>query len=520
MKTPRDYQINARDAVFNEFARGIKSTLVVMPTGLGKTVLFSKVATEWTEGGVLVLAHRIELLDQAADKLECELCYRPPIEQGMRGVDLEWDDGRVVVGSIQSMRNRVIKYASRPFGLIIVDEAHHATAASYQYIIDECRKINPNCCVMGVTATPNRSDKTALGLAFESVAYQMELRDAIELGWLVDIRQEYVMIEACDLDLSEVGTTTNEMGEKDFDRVKMEKQFIQEKALLAMAQPILDKTIRGEQAVIFTSGVKHAHMLADVLSDMKHGSAAAVDGTTPKQDRENIVKQFHKGALQYLCNFGVFTEGFDAPATSMIVMGRPTKSVSLYTQMLGRGTRPLPGVVDGVDSVDARRDAILASNKPHMTVLDFVGNSKHKPVSAIDVLGGNYDVDIRQLAEKNVVEEGGDVLEELRKAKAEKALIAEEYRRRAMALQKKREEEARRRREKIKATVDYRTAHVPVFGSKASPVAQHVDRQGGATQKQINYLGYLGVPYETASKYSKGQAGAVISKIKKERGIK
>lgn len=193
------------------------------------------------------------------------------------------------------------------------------------------------------------------------------------------------------------------------------------------------------------------------------------------------------------------TEGFDAPAVSRIIMGRPTKSPSLYIQMLGRGTRPLPGVVDGIETAEARRMSILTSGKPHMIVLDFVGNSRHKAVSAIDALGGNYDVETKELAEERVRENGGDVLDELKKAKAEIALIREE-----------------KRRKGIKGKATYSKSRVDVFEDHAAPVEQAVSR-GGASDAQIALLVNLGVDYDTAAAYGKRQAGAVITSLKEKR---
>lgn len=503
MRILRDYQNQAKDCTFSEFNRGVQSTMIVLPTGTGKTVVISKIANEWDNGNVLILAHRIELLDQAADKLHSELGYRPPIEQGQRGaeVDLLWQGGNIIVGSVQTMRNakRLDKYQKMPFGLIIIDECHHATAASYRAILENCLGLNPDCKVLGVTATPKRADDTALGIVFDSVAFSMELQEAIELGWLVDIQQEYVMID--EVDFSGIGSSKNELGEADFNRGELEEILSSEEALHAMVTPILDRTSKGEQALIFTAGVMHAHQLATVLNRHKDGSAFAVDGETPKEQRSEIVAKFHKNQVQYLCNFGVFTEGFDAPNVSRVIMGRPTKSPSLYIQMLGRGTRPLNGVVDGHTSPFERRDAIESSAKPHMLVLDFVGNSRHKAVSAVDALGGNYDVETKQLAEKRVREHGGDVLDELRKAKAEIRLMREEERMKV-----------------VKGRAKYTSQKVDVFNDHAAPVEQSPEIfRGGSSDAQIALLVNFEVPYETAAKYSKRQASAVIESMKERR---
>ena len=138
--------------------------------------------------------------------------------------------------------------------------------------------------------------------------------------------------------------------------------------------------------------------------------------------RREIVERFNAGTLQFLCNCAVLTEGFDAPVCSAIVMGRPTKSLSLYTQMLGRGLRPLPGTVDAVAEAFDRRMAILTSDKPNCLVLDFVGNSEHKLANAYDVLGGNYDAEARELARKEAREGRKDLAEVIEQSAAVLAL--------------------------------------------------------------------------------------------------
>jgi superfamily II DNA or RNA helicase len=505
-KTLRDYQFDAMCASRKEFASGITSTLVVLPTGMGKTVLFAKMASEWEHGNVLIIAHRVELLEQAADKLASELGYRPPIEQGQRGLDEDsmWQGGNVVVGSVATLKNlkRINKYREFPFGLVIIDEAHHAMSASYKRVMEACQEFNPDCKFLGVTATPNRTDNAALGIVFNTVAYAMDIRRGIQLGWLVPIKQEYVHLAEDAVDFSNLTLTRNKFGEADFPKEQLEAILTEENALHAMSRPILDMTQAGEQCLIFNAGVAHAHLMAQVLNRYKPNSAAAVDGKTAAQQRFEIVSKFHKKELQYLLNFGVFTEGFDAPATSMIVMARPTKSVSLYTQMLGRGTRPLGGVVDGPATPELRRATIAASAKPFMTVLDFVGNSRHKPASAVDALGGDYDFQVKALAEERVRQKGGDIQEALEEARVDYALLAEEKKRKAV----------------VAAAVRYSRTAVDVFGAESGGVGNDTSiARGGASNAQIGLLVNLGVEYGTAAGYSKRQAGAVIDSISKTR---
>ena len=164
-----------------------------------------------------------------------------------------------------------------------------------------------------------------------------------------------------------------------------------EENLHAMAKPIVDVCGRDKQSIVFTASVRQAHRMAELLRDYSHREFGAddpnvavfIDGSMNPQHprRRQIVQEFKDGKIQHLCNCGVATEGFDAPKVKVIAIGRPTKSRALYVQMLGRGTRPLPGIVDGPETADMRRAAIKASDKPHCTVIDFMGqSSRHKLV--------------------------------------------------------------------------------------------------------------------------------------------
>ncbi len=503
MKVFRPYQDDTFGSVLTALET-LSSTLVVWPTGTGKTVLMARLAAQWPRGNVLILAHRTELLDQAADKLEPELGYRPAIEQADRKIDEDclYQGGMVLIASVQTLTRlkRLEKFQSHPFDLILIDEAHHATAPSYRRITDYFLTLNPACKIVGVTATPKRADGKAMGAIFAHVAYELPIQTAIEDGWLVPFRPEYVTIEG--VDFSTVRTTVNEFGESDFRSQDLEPVLIEEEPLWALARPILEKA-EGRRTLVFTAGVAHAHLLAAVLNREKPESAAAVDGTTPKERRKEILAEFASGKTPYLANCAVLTEGFDLPDVACVAMGRPTKSVSAYMQMLGRGLRPLTGIVDGYDDAADRKMAILTSEKPYCLVLDFVGNSKHKLVGCVDVLAGHYDLDVIKQAKADLAAKpGSDVLRALKLARAELLL--------------KREQEARRH---IRAQVTYSTTEVDPFGNGPAPAVRQnqAGTRGGSTDGQIGFLVGLGVPYEVASGYTRRQASTVINRLKETR---
>lgn len=500
MRTLRPYQRECIDAILSTLQRSPRC-VAVLPTGLGKTVVAAHLVKEWQGGNILFMAHTQELIQQSAAKIGDEIGVNPHIEMNIHGAEVGtlWQGDMVVVGSVQSMMSdrRLRKYRPYPFDLIIVDECHHATASSYVKVIDYFQDLNPSLKVVGITATPNRTDETALGLVFNDVAYTRDIAWAVSEGWLVPFEQLTVTVQSLDLDSVKVKTKD---GVKDFNREQLEERLTEERVLHEMATPILNET-RNRQAIIFTAGVQHAHALAEILNAHRQGCAAAVDGTTDPNERRGIVRRFSAGELQYVLNFGVFTEGFDAPATAAVVMGRPTKSVSLYTQMLGRGLRPLPGTVDGVPDSFDRQAAIATSAKHNCLILDFVGASRNGVVDCYDVLGGNYDVEVRQLASDAARNNGRTKVtaEDLELAKNILAL------RRALA-----------HREQILVQSTYRMDAVE-SGRMAGAGLSVSAKRGGATDSQVALLQKLGVARDTALSYTKKQAGAVIDSIGKTK---
>lgn len=303
----------------------------------------------------------------------------------------------IVVSSVQTIVRRLDKFDPNRFDLVIVDEAHHAIAETYRKILDHF-----NAKVLGVTATPDRGDKKALGQVFEDVAYRYDVGDAISDGWLVPIEQRFVEIEG--LDVSKCRTTAGDLNAKDLTSAvtdfKVMEQMAQRTIALAGDRPSL----------FFAVTVAHAHAIAEVLQSNTKHLVRALDGKTDKDERREVVQAFRDGEVRYLVNCALFTEGFDAPSTALVAMGRLTKSRSLYEQMIGRGTRTLDGTLEGLNSVvpDVRRAKIHSSGKENLLVLDFVGNSgKHSLISMIDVLGGDASPPEKSIAKKLL--ESGEV---------------------------------------------------------------------------------------------------------------
>lgn len=420
----RPYQDGACDGVAKAFADHT-SALVVLPTGLGKTVVFAEVIRRMAQQGVraMVLAHREELITQAADKIGRVTGLECQIEMGEYHVQTMFGQmPPVVVSTVQTQCaggdgcGRMSKFDPQDFGLVVIDEAHHATSSTYRRCVDWYTQ-NPACKVLGVTATPDRADEAALGQVFEEVAYQYEIIDAINEGWLVPIEQQMVTVGS--LDFSGVRTTAGDLNAGDLAQVMEDERNLQ-----GIAAPTVE--ICGERrAIVFAATVEQAERLAEIINRYKPDKASWICGKTDKDDRRRILADFKAGRLQYVVNVGVLTEGFDDAGVQVVVMARPTKSRALYAQMAGRGTRPADEVAGllGDCATNAERCAMIkGSSKPSCLVVDFAGNAgRHKLCCTADILGGNIDEDVVQEVARRVREGGKpvDMQAELEAVKAE-----------------------------------------------------------------------------------------------------
>lgn len=448
MKRLRDYQHAAVEAVFREW-EGHRSTLIVLPTGTGKTVTAAEIVRRCYPQRALFLAHREELIFQAARSIHDHTGLHCEIEMAdLWAEGVLWGGSSVVVSTVQTQiagkRGRMARFNPDDFGLVIIDEAHRVTASSYRRVLDHYKQ-NPNLKILCLTATPDRADAEALGQVIDSVAFDYEILDAINDGYLVPLEQRMVTIEG--LDFSAVRTTAGDLNGADLQAV-MEA----EKNLQGVAAASLD--IIGERrTLIFTAGVKQAEMLAEIFNRHRSDMAGWVSGGTPKHERRSLLERFADGRTQVVVNCNCLSEGFDNPGVEVVIQARPTKSRSLYAQQCGRSTRPLPGVIDGLGTPEERRAAIAASNKPSALIVDFAGNAgRHKLMTTADILGGKVSEQARQRAlikaESSAVRMG-DALQE-----AEEEL--------------RREEEERRRREAARrahlvATASYRSVAVDPF---------------------------------------------------------
>ncbi len=500
----RPYQLRAVESIEREWQTH-RSTLLVLPTGCGKTVTFAHVIAR-RPGRAMVIAHREELIDQAVRTIEAVMGEPCEVEMAKRHADRSgfWRS-KVVVASKDSLHEkRLRKFKPGDFGTLVIDEAHHAVAATYRRITDRLCE-NPSLRVLGVTATPDRLDEQALGQVFETCPDEQvyEVPDAIDDGWLVPITQRIVSVES--LDFRTVKTLAG-----DFNQKQLAELMEFEENLHRVASPIM-KLSRWNRTLVFAASIEHADRLTEIFNRHRPNCARFVHGETPKDERKIVLQDYAEGKFQYLVNVGVFTEGFDDPGIGMVAIARPTKSRALYAQMIGRGTRPLKGVVDGLETPEERKAAIKRSGKSRVEILDFEGQAgTHKLVTTADVLGGNYDEDVVAAAAGIVSRAGGqpiDASEALRQAAHEK----HEAKRKEMELEA-------RRRTRLVADAQFQTRTVDPFDVFALEPHRARGWEKGepppATEAQVRTLTNWGVPTQGLTKR---QASQLIGECIKRR---
>lgn len=374
----RPYQAEALEAVREVYRKRHRKALVVMPTGTGKTVLFAEIS-RLAKGPVLVLAHRQELVEQARAKIAqwCDDVVAVEMADRREFTRPNGERPKIAVASVQSLRRRLHLIPRDAFRLVVVDEAHHATADSYRAILDHF-----SGHLLGVTATPDRSDKVALGEVFDCLAFEYDMLAAIHDGWLCPIQSFLVQTQA---DFSKVRKVAGELSIAEVERI-----LTKDLHLVEIAKPIL-KERRGRPAIVFAASVAHAHALARVMNEIEDSRsfAAALDGSSDLNSRAPVLDRFRRGEIQVLVNCSLFTEGFDVPQIALVAIARPVLSRSFYAQMVGRGTRISPG-------------------KKDLLVLDFVpGNCRHNLIQAVDLFGRDSE-EVEQRARKIAAQSSQD----------------------------------------------------------------------------------------------------------------
>ena len=468
----RPYQETARQKVQEEWEEGKKRTLLVLPTGTGKTIVFSKIIEDRVKKGerVLVIAHRGELLEQASDKLYKSTGLKTATEKAEQTSLGSFY--RVVVGSVQTLQRekRLNQFPPEYFDTIVIDEAHHAISDGYQRVLQHFEDAN----VLGVTATPDRGDMRNLGSYFESLAYEYSLPEAIKSGYLSPIKALTIPLK---LDLSNVKQQAGDFSTKDLGTAL--------DPYLEQIAEEMKKQCFNRKTVVFLPLVKTSQKFRDILN--KHGfKSAEVNGESA--DREQVLKDYEEGKYNVLCNSMLLTEGWDCPSVDCVIVLRPTKVRALYSQMVGRGTRLAPG-------------------KKELLLLDFLWHTeRHELCHPANLIA--TDEAVAKKMTENIEELGApiDLEQAEQQAKEDVALEREE----SLAKQLS---EMKRRKRKLVDPLQFEmsiqasdlTDYVPSFGWQMSP----------PTDKQVKALEKWGIfPDEIENA---GKAEMLINRLVKRR---
>ena len=471
----RPYQQAAREAIHAEWNDGRRRTLLVLPTGTGKTIVFAAVTEDQVRSGsrVLVLAHRGELLEQAADKIKRSTGLASAVEKAEQTCLDSWC--RVVVGSVQSLQRpaRLEQFPADYFGTIIIDEAHHAITDGYQRVLEHFPEAN----VLGVTATPDRGDMRNLGEVFDSLAYEYKLTQAIREGYLCPILAQTIPLQ---LDISQVTLSGGDFAVGGLGTAL--------DPYLEQIAAEMQTACAGRKTVVFLPLIKTSRKFRDILNS-KGFRAAEVNGQS--EDRTEILSDFSNGKYNVLCNSMLLTEGWDCPSVDCIVVLRPTKVRSLYSQMVGRGTRLSP-----------------ETGKKDLLLLDLLWRTeRHELCRPADIICENREVS-RKMTE-NLAQAGcpEDIEQAAEQASADVVAQREEALAKQLA-------EMRRRKKKLVDPLQYEmsiqaedlTGYVPSFGWEMGPPSE---KQTAALEK----FGILPDAVESA-----GKAQMLLDRLNKRRG--
>lgn len=535
----REYQQECLAAI-EEGWKKYSRLLAVLSTGAGKTVIFSHVAQREVNAGgrVLILAHTDELLEQAIDKLQ----RATGLEADKEKADSHASPfAKVVVASIQTLSrdNRLTSFADDHFSLVICDETHRALAKSYQKVLNyfhfgaaslapEWKAPSPQtpyqhkARCLGVTATPERSDKRSLGEFYQHCCFEYGLLEACRDGYLV---RPIVKQIPLNIDLRGVKKTAG-----DYDAGQIVERIA---PFIDLIAENIAREARDRKIVVFMPSVETSRLMAEAL--LKHGIDANF-ASGQCDDRHEKIEAYHfKGKGSAIVNAMLLTEGWDHDQASCVVVLRVTKIPSLYQQCVGRILRVLNGVIDGLTTREQRLAAIAASEKKDALILDFMFLT-----DKIDLVGPAYLVSSDPVVRKSIEKSGEPDL-----------LKAEEEGQRDLL--KALEKEASKHKHRQPRTIDaiawavslgdeVLAAYSPENAADAAPPAKHEldfllqnnldtsqittsgmaqklisriierEKRGLATPKQLTMLKKLGLPEETAALMKKSQAGAIIGK--------
>lgn len=471
--TLRPYQEEARTKIKDEWDKGNKKTLLVLPTGCGKTIVFAMIAADMVKKGkrVLILAHRAELLEQAADKIRKSTGLICSVEKAEESCIGSWF--MITIGSVQTLQKekRLSRFSNEHFDVIIVDEAHHCISDSYQRVLNYFNTAN----VLGVTATPDRGDMRNLGEYFETLAYEYTLPKAIKEGYLSPIKALTIPLK---LDLSGVAMQSGDFKAGDLGTAL--------DPYLEQIAKEMSNYCKGRKTVVFLPLVKTSQKFTGILNQIGF-NAAEVNGNS--DDRAEILKDFDENKYNVICNSMLLTEGWDCPSVDCVIILRPTKVRSLYSQMVGRGTRLYPG-------------------KENLLLLDFLWHTeRHELCHPAHLICENEEV--AEIVTQKLEENQGVAMDlEVIEKEAAQDVVAQREEALAKAL-----EEMKRKKKKLVDPLQFEmsiqaedlSGYVPAFGWEMEP----------ASKEQVKALEKFGIfPDEIECA---GKASLILDKLNKRR---
>ena len=471
----RPYQQEAFERVLSEWDGGVKKTLLVLPTGTGKTIVFSKIAEECVRRGkrVLIMAHRGELLEQAADKIYKSTGLQCSVEKAGETCLGQWY--RIIVGSVQTLMHerRLKKFKQDYFDAIIIDEAHHCVSDSYQRVLQHFN----DSYVLGVTATPDRADLKNLGSYFDSLAFEYTMPQAIKSGYLVPIKALTVPLK---IDISMVGISAGDFKVGEIGT-----------ALDPYLYQIADEMVKycmNRKTIVFLPLIATSKKFMGILNE-RGFVAAEVNGSS--EDRAEILQDFEDGKYNVLCNSMLLTEGYDCPAVDCIIVLRPTKSRPLYAQMVGRGTRLSP-----------------ETGKDHLLLIDFLWmTERHELCHPASLICEDEDVARRMTKDMEANAGNPEDIEEAEKKATEEVVQEREE---ALAAQLAAQ---RRKKSRLVDPLQYAMSiealdlanYRPIFGPEAQ----------APSQDQKDSLEKLGIKADSVE--TSGQADKLLNTINDRR---
>lgn len=348
--TLRDYQADAKDKIYKMWIQK-RSIMFQMPTGTGKTRLFASIARDLFDWGaahktpvkILILAHRIELIKQIDDHIgfKYNLAHALIISKS-----IEQKKYTIQIGSVPTLTRRLSRWTDKDFDIIIIDEAHHVKADSYKKILKEF----PRAKVLGVTATPYRMNGASFHPEFDDLIISQPVINFIKKKWLSEY--QYYSIRPSSRVQKEIDSINRFALDGDYLDAALIDVMDKDEIRAGIVE-CYERYARGKKGIVYTINRDHNEHVCSRFVERGY-KAVAIDSETPEKEREMLVDDFKRGKIDIICNVNIFSEGFDCPDVDFIQLARPTKSLSMYLQQVGRGLRP-------------------AAGKDHLIILDNVG---------------------------------------------------------------------------------------------------------------------------------------------------